>query len=417
MSNWKDCTLADLGEIVGGSTPSTKNESYYGGEIAWITPKDLSTFHGRFIKRGERNITKVGLNSCSARLMPQHSVLFTSRAPIGYVAIAQNEVCTNQGFKSIVPNADTDYLFLYYLLVHNRERIENMGSGTTFKEVSGSVMKNITVSVPTDIEEQREISRILGSLDDKIENNTAINHHLEQIALAIFKSWFVDFEPFANAGLVESELGEIPAGWNIQSIEAIAEKVAMGPFGSNIKVETFVESGVPIISGNHLRGLYLDELGYNFITEEHARRLANSLVRAGDIIFTHAGNIGQVALIPDDCEYPYYVISQRQFYLRCDRKKAMPEYINYYFHRREGQGKLLANTSQTGVPSIARPASHLKSIVVPVPPIEVQIEWLNTVKPIFQTLHSNRKENKRLTAIRDSLLPRLVSGELSVVDL
>lgn len=178
MSNWKDCTLADLGEIVGGSTPSTKNESYYGGEIAWITPKDLSTFHGRFIKRGERNITKVGLNSCSARLMPQHSVLFTSRAPIGYVAIAQNEVCTNQGFKSIVPNADTDYLFLYYLLVHNRERIENMGSGTTFKEVSGSVMKNITVSVPTDIEEQREISRILGSLDDKIENNTAINHHL-----------------------------------------------------------------------------------------------------------------------------------------------------------------------------------------------------------------------------------------------
>ena len=110
--------------------------------------------------------------------MPQHSVLFTSQAPIGYVAIAQNEVCTNQGFKSIVPNADTDYLFLYYLLVHNRERIENMGSGTTFKEVSGSVMKNITVSVPTDIEEQREISRILGSLDDKIENNTAINHHL-----------------------------------------------------------------------------------------------------------------------------------------------------------------------------------------------------------------------------------------------
>jgi type I restriction enzyme S subunit len=247
--------------------------------------------------------------------------------------------------------------------------------------------------------------------------SSSLNNHLEQMAQAIFKSWFVDFEPFADGGFTESELGEIPVGWSALPIEAIAEKVAMGPFGSNIKVETFVESGVPIISGNHLRGLYLDELGYNFITEEHARRLANSLVRAGDIIFTHAGNIGQVALIPNDCDYPYYVISQRQFYLRCDSQKAVPEYINYYFHSREGQGKLLANASQTGVPSIARPSSHLKAIVVPMPPIEVQLEWLETVKPMFQTLNNNSKESKRLAAIRDSLLPRLMSGELSVADL
>lgn len=178
MGEWKDCTLADLGEIVGGATPSTKNESYYGGDIAWITPKDLSTFQGRYIGRGERNITKQGLKNSSAKLMPPNSVLFTSRAPIGYVAISKNEVCTNQGFKSIVPNSDTDYLFLYYLLLYNRHRIENMGSGTTFKEVSGRVMKGITVTVPSDIEEQRAISAILGALDDKIKNNTAINHHL-----------------------------------------------------------------------------------------------------------------------------------------------------------------------------------------------------------------------------------------------
>ena len=186
MSNWKQCTLADLGEIVGGATPSTKNESYYGGDIAWITPKDLSTFNGRFISRGERNITAAGLKNSSARLMPPHSVLFTSRAPIGYVAIAEKEVCTNQGFKSVVPNTETDYLFLYYLLVHNRDRIENMGSGTTFKEVSGSVMKQIEVFVPSDKAEQRVIAETLGALDDKIENNTKINHHLEQMAQAIF---------------------------------------------------------------------------------------------------------------------------------------------------------------------------------------------------------------------------------------
>jgi type I restriction enzyme S subunit len=233
---------------------------------------------------------------------------------------------------------------------------------------------------------------------------------------AIFKSWFVDFEPFADGEFTESELGEIPAGWSALPIDAIAEKVAMGPFGSNIKVETFVEYGVPIISGNHLRGVCLDESGYNYITEEHARRLSNSLVRASDIIFTHAGNIGQVALIPEDCEYPYYVISQRQFYLRCDKSKAVPEYINYFFHSREGQGKLLANASQTGVPSIARPSSHLKAIVVPISPIEVQQEWLLTVRPMLQALNANRQENKRLSALRDSILPRLMSGELSVAD-
>ncbi|MDR2559210.1 MAG: restriction endonuclease subunit S [Oscillospiraceae bacterium] len=178
MSDWKKCTLSDLGDIIGGGTPSTKNESYYGGDVAWITPRDLSTFQGRFIRRGERNITAGGLKNSSARLMPKHSVLFTSRAPIGYVAIGENEICTNQGFKSIVPNDDTDFLFLYYLLVYNRQRIENMGSGTTFKEVSGSVMKQIEVTVPTDKTEQTAIAKILGSLDDKIENNTKINHHL-----------------------------------------------------------------------------------------------------------------------------------------------------------------------------------------------------------------------------------------------
>ena len=174
----KVCTLADLGEIVGGATPSTKNADYYGGDIAWITPKDLSVFQGRYIGRGERNITVEGLQNSSARIMPPHSVLFTSRAPIGYVAISKNEVCTNQGFKSIVPNSDTDDLFLYYLLIYNRERIKNMGSGTTFKEVSGSVMKRIDVVVPSGKLEQQMIANTLSVFDDKIENNTKINHNL-----------------------------------------------------------------------------------------------------------------------------------------------------------------------------------------------------------------------------------------------
>ena len=179
MAEWKECTIKDLGEVVGGATPSTKDsQNYEGGEIPWITPKDLSVLSGRFISKGERCITQKGLRSCSAQMMPKNSVLFSSRAPIGYVAISSYPVCTNQGFKSIVPNQETDYLFLYYLLKYKKDDIENMGSGTTFKEVSGSTMKSIKVSVPKDKNVQKAIGRMLGSIDDKIEENQRINHNL-----------------------------------------------------------------------------------------------------------------------------------------------------------------------------------------------------------------------------------------------
>ena len=179
MTEWIDCKISDIGTVVGGATPSTKkNENYEGGEISWITPKDLSTFNVRYIERGERNITEIGLKSCSTQLMPINTVLFSSRAPIGYIAIAAKELCTNQGFKSIIPNENTDPLFLYYLLKYNKDRIEALGSGTTFKEISGSVMKNIEVRVPKLKKIQSKIASILASIDDKIELNLKINNNL-----------------------------------------------------------------------------------------------------------------------------------------------------------------------------------------------------------------------------------------------
>lgn len=178
METWIYCTIDELGDVIGGATPSTKNENYWSGNISWITPKDLSRFSGRYISRGERNITMAGLTSCSSKLIPRNSILFSSRAPIGYVGIAANDLCTNQGFKSIVPNANTDSLFLYYLLKYNTERIESLGSGTTFKEVSGSTMKGVVVFIPKKKDVQISIGRILSSIDEKIELNQRINDNL-----------------------------------------------------------------------------------------------------------------------------------------------------------------------------------------------------------------------------------------------
>ena len=147
--NWRIGTISDLGNVVGGGTPSKKVEEYYTSDgIAWITPKDLSNDKSKFVAHGETDITELGLAKSSATLMPKGTVLFSSRAPIGYIAIADGQVCTNQGFKSIVPFDNVGTAFVYYFLKENLSAIENVASGSTFKEVSGSTMKNFTAIIP-----------------------------------------------------------------------------------------------------------------------------------------------------------------------------------------------------------------------------------------------------------------------------
>ena len=145
---WRVGRLEEIGEIVGGATPLKAEESYYCEKgIHWLTPKDLSNRCCKFTSRGDTDITLEGYNSCSAKIMPRGSVLFSSRAPIGYLTIAKNAICTNQGFKSVVPKlAGTAYI--YYFLKLNTKRIESMASGTTFKEASGSLMKSLSVIIP-----------------------------------------------------------------------------------------------------------------------------------------------------------------------------------------------------------------------------------------------------------------------------
>ena len=149
---WRVGTLMDLGDVVGGATPSKSNPAYFTDKgIAWLTPKDLSNSNYKFTSRGEIDITEEGYKSTSTKLMPKGSVLFSSRAPIGYITIAKNEICTNQGFKSVVPKvAGTAYL--YYFLKTNTAKIESMSSGTTFKEASGALMKSLPAVVPPQIQ-------------------------------------------------------------------------------------------------------------------------------------------------------------------------------------------------------------------------------------------------------------------------
>jgi type I restriction enzyme S subunit len=205
--------------------------------------------------------------------------------------------------------------------------------------------------------------------------------------------------------------------WQTATIDKIAEKVGMGPFGSSIKVETFVSEGVPVISGQHLHGFRLDETpGFNFITPEHADKLKNANVQRGDVIFTHAGNIGQVSFIPENSRYERYVISQRQFYMRCDRRHVIPEFIVYYFKTLEGQHKLLANAAQVGVPSIAQPVTYLRTLEIPVPPLPEQRAIAHILGTLDNKIELNRRMNETLEAIARAIFKSWFVDFVPVID-
>ena len=394
MAEWVERKISDIGTVVGGATPSTKKpENYEDGEIAWITPKDLSTFSGRYIERGERNITEIGLKSCSTQLLPPNTVLFSSRAPIGYVAIAANEVCTNQGFKSVIPNENTDPLFLFYLLKYNRDKIEGMGSGTTFKEVSGNTMKNIVVNVPTDKKVQEKIAAILGSIDDKIEENEQINNNLEQQAEALFHSLFIEnANPTWKDGVL-SDLGTVVAGGT----------------PSKTKPEYYSEQGIAWITPKDLslnkskfisRGeINISELGFS--------KSSATKMPTGTVLFSSRAPIGYIAIAANE------VTTNQGFKSVVPNENVGTAFIYYLLKfllpTIEGMasGSTFKEISGTG----------MKSVPVVIPDNEAIEKFNAFCTPIFQQQEVLEAENSRLADIRDALLPKLMSGELDVSDI
>jgi len=320
--------------------------------------------------------------------------------------------------------------FVYYLL--KTIRYSDYLDKAAVPGINRNDVHRAQVYLPP-ISEQKAIAHTMRCIDERMESLQEQNTTLEAIARAIFKSWFVDFDPVrakaegrepegmdaATAALFPNEfqnssIGLIPTGWTARKVEEIAERVAMGPFGSSIKVETFVPSGVPVISGQHLRTFMLEDNSYNFISEEHAQRLARASVSPGDIIFTHAGNIGNVSIIPRHARYSRYVLSQRQFFMRCDESKTSANYVALYFTSAEGKHRLLANASSVGVPSIARPVTYLRSIDILVPDKRTLNAFDEAVDPMLESIQHNRTRIETLSAIRDTLLPRLISGKLRV---
>ena len=387
MEKWIECKISDIGTVVGGATPSTKKpENYENGDIAWITPKDLSSFSGRYIQRGERNITEIGLKSCSTQLLPKNTVLFSSRAPIGYVAIAENAVCTNQGFKSVIPNEDTDPIFLYYLLKYNKDKIESMGSGTTFKEVSGNTMKNIVVSVPQDKQVQEKIASVLDAIDEKIEENERINNNLEQQAKALYKNWFFDFSTFSSDG-------NLPDGWRLGTVGDIiqlhdskrvplsgAERNKMAKvypyYGAASRmdyVDSYLFDGIYLLLGED--GTVVDSLGFTILQYVYGQFWVNN----------HAHIItGKEGFSVEELYLLFSLTNIKSIVTGAVQQKVSQQ--------------------------------NLKKVPAIIPGKEALDAFDEIIQPVFTQIRNLRDENANLAVLRDTLLPKLMSGELDVSD-
>ncbi len=413
--NWSIRKIGEIGEVVGGGTPSTKEESYYGGKIPWITPKDLSDHKFVFISRGERNITNLGLKKSSAKLMPKGTVLFSSRAPIGYVAIAKNEISTNQGFKSIVCNEKiVNNKFIYYSLKNYKKAIENVASGSTFKEVSGKVLKKFTISIPP-LEEQNKIAEILFSLDSKIELNQRMNQALEEIGRTIFKHWFVDFEfpdeqgrPYKSSGgeMVDSELGEIPKGWEVCFLPEVSKIVDC----LHTKKPETTPSDLILLQVYNINEDGTLDLTNNYTVSDsdYKEWTKNILLKEGDCLVTNAGRVGAIGQVPSG-----FVGGIGRNITAIRPANIKPTYLLRYLFSKHGMMEIKRLTDDGTVLNSLN-VRGIKKIRILIPPEDIRDNFELMARSLRKKVEKNNSESDLLRGIRDSILPKLMSGKIRV---
>lgn len=287
MSNWPCLPLADCCEIVSGATPSTSVAQYWDGGICWATPKDLSGLEGHYISSTARTITGAGLGSCATSILPINSVLFSSRAPIGHVAINTVPMATNQGFKSFIPRAGViDSKYLYHWLRLNRAFLENLGVGATFKEVSKSIVSRIEIPIPP-IAEQRRIAAILDQADALRAKRREALAKLDELKQSIFIEMFGD--PVRNS-----------AAWQIVRLGDHVSKLGSGstPTGGDA---AYKESGISLIRSLNVHDGAFTYKNLAHIDDQQAAKLANVSVAENDILLNITGaSVARVCRAPED---------------------------------------------------------------------------------------------------------------------
>jgi len=406
--HWQVKKLSDIGEIVSGGTPSTKVSDYWDGNISWISPADLSGYSNTTITKGRKSITKEGLKNSSARLIPKGSVLFSSRAPIGYVVIAGNEVCTNQGFKSIVPNKliTTDYLFFY--LKASKQKAEKVASGTTFKEISLKAFSILEIPLPPLPEQQAIVSKIeelFSELDHGIAQLKTAKQQLKVYRQSLLK-WA--FEGKLTNKKVKD--GELPKGWKWTTINEIGKTKGGKRLPPKHQYAEETTDFVYIMAGNLKDGTIKNKPTY--LNEETYNALHNYKVTGGEVYITIVGAcIGDAGVIPDNIGKSILTENAAKIIeLKDVHNKFLSRWINSFNCQLQIKRKILSAT--LGKLALNR----IGTLELPLPPLKEQLlivdeleSKLTVCDEIEETISQSLQQAETL---RQSILKKAFEGKL-----
>ena len=396
----KKIHISDIGKVVTGKTPRTSVSENYGGDIPFLTPSD--DLSHKSAPKTNKALTEQGLNEVKNCLLPPQSVCVSCiGSDLGKVVMTVEPTVTNQQFNSIIPNKDFNADFVYYLMAQVGKELNYLSkTSTAVPIINKSSFSNYEVEVPN-LETQEKIASILSSIDSKIELNRRINDNLEQQAQALFKAWFVDFEPFKDGELVDSEFGMIPKGWRVVSLgevtKQITEKVGNR---EDVTVLSPINSGELVLSEEY------------FTKQVFSKDLSKYLV-VNPMSFAYNPariNIGSIGLNTFDfvgCVSPVYVVFE------CEPNY---QYFFNFFKRTATFKDEVALRSIGGVrQSLGYSDLSLIKTIYPTP--DVITEFNDIYLKMKEVILRNTVQNDRFTSLRDTLLPKLMSGELKINEL
>lgn len=413
--NWCWTRLGNMTEIIGGGTPSSKVEEYYkDGNIPWISPADLSGYSDIYISHGAKNITKLGLEKSSAQLLPFGTVCLSSRAPIGYVAIANNELCTNQGFKSFLPAPCYMPKYLYWYLKGNKELLESYASGTTFLELSASKASLVEFPLAPLTEQQRIVDRIeslFAKLDEAKEKAQAVVDGFELRKSAILHKAF-------TGELTERWRKEHGVGldsWEKRNIQSVcAMKITDGTH----KTPTYCEAdeGVPFISAKDVTSGKIDWNNIKYVVPELHEELYQRLApQMDDVLLAKNGTTGVAAIVEEEKIFDIYVTLA---VLRPDKTVIFPRYLLNIVNSPICKNQFDEHLTGIGVPNLH--LRDIKEVSLNVPSLEEQVEVIRIIDNIIEKDQQAKEAAEavlsQIDTMKKAILARAFRGELGTND-
>ena len=406
--DWKLRKLGEVTNIYKGGTPKRSVERYFEGDIAWATPTDITRLNGTlYIDDTEEHISEEALEKSSAKLLPIGTVLLTSRATIGKVVITRILITTNQGFTNFICKDEIVNFFLAYYLKSHTEFLISLGTGTTFLEVTKAALLRVEIPIPP-LPTQHKIAAILSTYDDLIENNTRRIKILEDMAQTLYQEWFVHyrFPEHENVPLVESELGQIPQGWEVVHFSDILDLMRNGINPTKFPEEIFAHFSIPAFDNEHMPILH----------NGNSIKSSKYLVTKGCVLLSKLNpRIPRVWLPFINTEHR--AISSTEFLILKPKLPVDCMFLYNLCRSPEFTDKFAVRALGTsGSHQRVKPDDFLNMSLI-IPTKSLLNGFQKKVSPLVNICNTLRLKNANLRQTRDLLLRKLISGEIDVSEL